>query len=1129
MSEGGHGTAPPMADPVTGAVPRALLQPMLADALARADRDGTRCAVFLFDVDFFKTVNDAYGHQRGDQVLRQLADRVKGAIRPMDTLFRYGGDEFVLLLPDIEQADALRLAVRLTDEVRARNFPGKPPLAVSVSLGVATYPDDADTADELIGRADRRNYLAKRRGRGGAVADDAASGGDTGSSRLWERDGPLAVTHEFFTRLQADSRGALEVRGEAGVGHTRFLVEVAKVARLRGFTVVPVEDAAVADGTPVVLVADVGEAGQAAQAARMLAARPYPPPVLGLVYATAPGVIDHHDLDLPVLSSVELAPWSPAALRIWLRAMLHGEPSRALFNWLFARTGGLPARADRELTLLRERDGVVDTGDGGWTITPRMLDKPRRRSRLPVPMTPLVGRRTEHDRVVQMLRQGRLVTLLGPGGIGKTRLSLSVAATAGPDFEDGAVFVPLADATDADLVVAAVAHALAVAEVPGEPLLDTLLEHLADMSLLLVLDNFEQVLDASPVVAELLGASTGIVVLATSRERLSVYGEQVYQVPPLALPDLDRLPATPAGVLQARTDYPALDLFEQRAQAVGAQLTLTPRNLPVIARLCHLLDGLPLAIELAAAHADRWGPADLLAHLSQHLHELGGGARDLPERQQTLRGAIDWSFKLLAADAQRLFTELAVFAGGWDVDAACAVTQLPQLAVALAGLAAKNLLVIEQHPDGQRYRMLETVHAYAAAKLADDPAVYQRHARYFLDLAERSAVGLTGPEQAEWAERLDEDYQNLRAAIRWTLSRGAIVDAAGICLGLWRYWGNGSHLREGRDWLAQVLAAAPAAAPAAPPALPAPPAESALPAGLRGRILYAAAILAATQDDHAAAGPLARESLELAESVGDRPAAAQARNALGITAIGAGGYPEATGHFQESLAICLELGDERGTARALGNLAKVCLRTGDIPAASGYADRCLILERAAGNTRGILLGLEVLGQIRIAQGDLPGARAALEESLALSRTLGDGFGEAMALHQLGLAAQLDGDRPEALRLLVCALTRRHEVGDRLDLAVSLDRVAALAVDAEPTVAVRLLAAAEELRDRHRLPTPPDDETGRPGTLAAARGALDPAAFSAAWAGGRRAPLEVIVDQVVDLVPAPRTPDPPPAG
>ncbi len=1104
MSDGGHGAAPPMTDSVTGAVPRALLEPMLADALARAQRDGTRCALFLFDVDFFKTVNDAYGHLRGDQVLRQVTDRVKGAVRPVDTLFRYGGDEFVLLLPDIESADALRMALRLTEEMRARKFPGEPPLAVSVSLGVATYPDDADTVEQLLARADRRNYLAKRRGRGGAVGDDAETGTDSGSSRLWERDAALGVTHEFFTRLQADGRGALEVRGEVGVGHTRFLAEVGKVARLRGLTVVPVADAAAVDGTPVLLVADVGEAGQAAAAARTLAARPDPPPVLGLVYAVAPGVADRHDLDLPVVNSVQLAPWSPAALRIWLRGVLHGEPSRTLCTWLAARSGGLPARADRELALLRERHGLVATGDGGWTIAPRLLDEPRRRSRLPVPLTPLVGRRHEHDRVVRMLRQGRLVTLLGPGGIGKTRLSLSVAAAVAPDFADGAVFVPLADATDAEQVVAAIAHALAAAEVPGEPLLDTVLAHLADVSLLLVLDNFEQALDASAVVGDLLGASTGSAVLATSRERLSVYGEQVYQVPPLALPDLDRLPATEAGVLQARTDFPALDLFEQRAQAVGSSLTLTPQTLPFIARLCHLLDGLPLAIELAAAHSDRWQPEDLLVHLSHHLDELGGGARDLPERQQTLRGAIDWSFALLDPEAQRLFTDLAAFAGGWDLDAARAVTGRTDPLAGLAALIGKNLVVVD---GDERYRMLATIRAYAAAKLADDPAVHQRHAGYFLDLAQRSAVGLTGPEQAEWAERLEADYQNLRAAIRWTLSQGATTDAAAICLGLWRYWGNGSHLREGRDWLAQVLAAEPG-----------------MPAEQRARVLYAAAILAATQDDHAAAGSFGAESLALAESAGDRPGAAQARNALGIAAIGAGAYPEATEHFRQSLAICQVLGNEQGTARALGNLAKLSLRIGDIAAASGYADQCLTREREAGNTRGILLGLECLGQIRLAEGDVPAARAALDESLALSRTLGDGFGEAMALHQLGLAAQLDGDRPEALHLLVTALRRRHEVGDRLDLAVSLDRVAALAVDGEPALAVRLLAAADELRERHRLPTPPDDETSRPGTLAAARSALDQAAFSAAWSGGRRASLDLIVDQAVDLIPAPRTPE-----
>jgi diguanylate cyclase (GGDEF)-like protein len=1075
---------PSAADPVTGAVPRALLHPLSQAALDRAGRDGTHVSLFLFDVDFFKTVNDAYGHLRGDEVLYAIAERVRGASRAGDTLFRYGGDEFVLLLPDTDRAAALPLALRLTEEVKGRPFPGDPPLTVSISLGVATYPDDGADARTLLSTADRRNYLAKRRGRGGAVADDVDTGGDSGSSRVWERESALNTVHEFMTWLQAEGRGALEVRGPAGVGHTRFLAEVRKVAALRGFTVVSAADPVPADHGPVLVLADVGDR----------ATLPAHGPV-GLVYATVP--TDRPvEYDLPLRGTVDLVPWSPAALRIWLRATLRGEPSRSLFSWLSGRSRGLPARAERELAVLRERGGLVPHDDGSWTIAPHLLERPRRRGRLPVPMTPLVGRRAEQDRVVALLRQGRLVTLVGPGGIGKTRLSLAVAATVSGGYEDGAVFVPLADATDTDQMVAGIARALNVAEVPGQPLLDTVLDQLAEAALLLVLDNFEQIVDASSVIGELLSAAPGISALATSRERLSVYGEQVYPVPPLPVPELDRLPATASGVAQAVADSPALALFEQRALAAGAPVGITPQTLPAVARLCHLLDGLPLAIELAAATADRWRAEDLVNHLANHLAELGGGARDLPERQRTLRGAIDWSFVLLDPPARYLFTRLAVFAGGFDRPAVQAVASRCDT---LDTLVAKNLVVLEQ--DG-RYRMLETIRAYAVAKLAVDPSadeVYARHAEHFLDLAEDSATGLTGPEQTAWAERLELEYQNLRAAMHWTLHHEAVEQAARICLGLWRYWRNGSHLREGREWLDAVLSTV-----------------DGLPPGLRARILHPAAILAATQDDHAAAVLYGKESLALAESVGDRTTAAHAHNALGIAAIGAGEYTEATGHFRESLALWQELEQSIGTAMALGNLTKLSLRIGDIAAANGYADRCLALERAAGNTRGILLALECLGQIRLAEGDVPGARTALEESLALSRTLGDAFGEAMSLHQLGLAADLDGDRPEALRLLVTALRLRHEVGDREDLAVSLDRVAALVAGTDPTLAVRFLGAAEELRERHRLPTPPEADTRRAQTLAATREALDAPAFGTAWSGGRNAPLDLIVDQATEL-------------
>jgi diguanylate cyclase (GGDEF)-like protein len=1142
MDRGGHVVDQPMRDPVTGAYPRALLPVRLAAELAAAGP----FSLFLFDVDYFKTVNDAYGHRRGDVVLAQLADRITELVRTGDELFRYGGDEFVLLLPRTGPAEALRLALRLTDGVRATVFPGEPPLALSISLGVASYPDHGNAADDLIDRADRRNYLAKRRGRGGAVADDDDDHGTAAPSRLWERDAALAATHDFLTRLRLDGRGALQVRGEPGAGHTRFLDEVAKIATMRGFAVrhigaraddpatQPTELAtgrtaaqpAAQPAEPATGRTAANPATQPAEPATLLiadlddgahiqgavAAARATPGALGLAYAVAGR--SGPDPILPVLAAPELAPWSPAALRIWLRATLDGEPSRSLVSWIAGNSGGLPARAARELDRLRSRGGLVATGPGGWTVAPRVLGRPRRRTALPAPMTPLVGRIAERDRVVRLLASNRLVTLVGPGGIGKTRLSLAAATAAADRFDDGAVFVPLADAADADHLMSAVAHALQVAEVPGEPLADTVADHLAEASMLLVLDNFEQILPAAPVLGALLAVAPGVTALVTSRERLSLYGEKTYLVPPLTLPDLDALPAGAAGVARALAESPAVALFDQRAQAADDSFALTAATLPTVTALCGLLDGLPLAIELAAARVDRWSPEALLAHLRDHLHALGDGPRDLPARQQTLRGAIDWSFDLLPPADRLLFAALAVFGGGFTAEAAFAVAEpgpvdgarrLFRLGERLGGLVDKSLLTVATDGAEPRYGMLETIRAYAVARLAAEPdadEIRDRHAGYFTAFAAAAADGLTGPDQASWSERIEREYGNLRAAMAWALARGAAGRAATMCLGLWRYWRSGNHIGEGRERLAALL----------------DPALDGLPDGVRARLAHAAAVLATSQDDHDTADRFGHDSLRLADAVGDSLTMAHARNALGIAAIGAGDYDLATVHFQASLDLWRELGNGQGTAMALGNLTKVMLRLGDIEAAGRYADQCLKLERASGNTRGICLGLECLGQIRLARGDVPGARAALAESLALSRGLGDLFGEAMALHHLGLAAFAEGAPEEALRHLVAALALRHEVGDREDLAVSLDSVGHAVAATDPELAVLLVGAAGTVRERNRLPVPPEVEPRRRAALIAGRDALGEQGFAEVWAAARAMPLDLVVDRALDAGP-----------
>ncbi|GGR51159.1 hypothetical protein GCM10010168_82380 [Actinoplanes ianthinogenes] len=1035
-------------DPVTGVAGRAGLDDRLSAALR-----GRTCSLFLFDVDHFKTVNDVYGHQRGDAVLREIADRSVAAVGAAGTVFRYGGDEFVVLLPDVAAADALRLAWSLSGAIRERPFGAEPPLHLSVSLGVAGFPDDADSAGALLGAADRRNYLAKRRGRGGVVADDAEAPPDGGSSRLWERDTALAAVHDFLTELSVHGRGALRITGQPGAGHTRFLEEVARLARLRGFT------------PEQLLLADVGT-----DPAGLLGER-----AAGIAYATT-----GPPARLPVaeLGVARLDPWSPGTVHLWLRAALAGEPSPVLVSEVVRRSGGLPGAVGRTLDRLRERVEVIPDGAGGWTLTETATGRPKRRLRLPAELTALVGRQPERHRVAALLHEHRLITLAGPGGIGKTRLSAAVARDVAGDYPDGVIFVPFADTTDTGEAVRALAAALQVEDVPGVDLADALADVLADAEMLLVADNLEQVPGLALTLSHLLAEAPGLRIVATSREPLGVYGEQVYRVPPMPAEDAE-------------------SLFVQRARAACGDFTTSPD----VAALCARLDGLPLAIELVAARVGAYSPARLRALLDEHLDVPGaGGPRDRPERQQTLRGAIAWSYGLLDADERRLFTGLAVFAGGCTAEAAEAV--LPGAAAGMARLVDKSLLTVET-PSG-RFRMLATIRAYAAELLtvseADREPVRRRHAAYFADLAALAADGMTGSDQQAWAERLDLEYPNLRDAVCGALDAGDAGTAARICRGLWRHWRNGNHIAEGRQWLDRLLTTA-----------------DGLPDGERAELLYPAAVLAATQDDNVTAAAYGTRCLDLAVRSGERQIEAQARNVLGVSALQAGDYTTAADHFRFGLDVCRELGQPAGVAIALGNLAKLALRQGDILQADGHIDQCLELERAAGNSRGVLLGLECRTDIRLAQGDAAGARESAGEALALSQELGDLFGEAMAQHQLGLAAQAEGDPGEAARLFRVGLRLRDEIGDREDLANSFECLASVLVAAEPARAVRLVAAAGELRRRNHLAEPPEAGTRRDGVGAAGRAVLGDRGFATAWRAGTAMSLEDAVRDAMRVI------------
>jgi predicted ATPase len=747
------------------------------------------------------------------------------------------------------------------------------------------------------------------------------------------------------------------------------------------------------------------------------------------------------------------------------------------------------------------------------SIRARFSEKPSdpmgtRLTNLPVQQTRFVGREREVAAAKELLRRPDvyLVTVTGPGGIGKTRLAVEVAACLLDNFPGGTYFVSLFLLSDPSLIASVIVQALGIREGAGQSPLEILKQNLQDSSrgpVLLVLDNLEQLVQAGPTLGELLAAGSNLKLIVTSRSPLHIYGEHEFPVPPLALPDPRSLPP-----IHALSQYSGIALFVARAVAAKPDFELTRENSSEVTEICVRLDGLPLAIELAAARVKVLSLASMQTRLASRLQLLTGGARNLPQRQQTLRGAIDWSYDLLNPAEQRLFRRLSVFAGGCSLEGAEAVGDAKgdldlDLLEGMASLVDKSLVQRAEPANGEsRFVMLQTIREYSLEKLeaSGEGALTKRAlAAYCLVLAEEETAEQSGGEAAEWLERFTLEHDNFRAALDWLIETGESEWGLRLGAALFRFWEMREFLAEGRSRLGKLLNLPRAAAPTK----------------ARARALFAAGVLAVDQGDFPSADVLIRESLEIMRQLGDKQGTAVSLNALAVNARDIGDVPVARALFEESLLRWREVGDQKAIARSLSNLANVVKLQGDYAQARSLYAECLSMFEELGDRIGVAWSMNYQGDVARDQGDSAAAQTLYEQALAIFRDLDDRWGVAGTLADLGSLSREQGNYSRARSLYQESIKIFQELGHKRGIARLLECFAyAAAGKLEAERALRLAGAAAALRQNIGAPLKPAEQIKLEAALETPRQVLSRTACHTAWSEGLAMPVEQAIEEVL---------------
>jgi predicted ATPase/DNA-binding CsgD family transcriptional regulator len=726
---------------------------------------------------------------------------------------------------------------------------------------------------------------------------------------------------------------------------------------------------------------------------------------------------------------------------------------------------------------------------------------------LPIPLSSFIGRQSEIEALCQLLAsEARLITLTGPGGIGKTRLALQTTEQIANDFSDGAHFIPLESLDEPRQVLPAITNALNVSESGERPLFEDLSQALADRHILLCLDNFEHVLEAAPQLTDLLRACPQLHILATSREALRLRGEQEFPVGPLELPlSPDRSQS------EAAAQSPAVQLFLDRARAVRSGFELDEDNLSTIVDICYLLDGLPLALELAAALLRLFSPQVILTRLksspglkgtSPAMQLLAGGARDLPVRQQTLRATIDWSYSLLDAADRRMFRWLSVFSGGCTLEAAEFIcsdeTAGPRpILDFLIPLVDKNLIRSDQRNGEPRFSLLRTIREYALEQLEGHGELRdarERHIDYYLEMVEHAETELKGPDQARWLERLELEHDNLRAALSWSLENGRYESGFRLAGALWRFWLNRGHITEGRQWLDTILST-----------------NADVSIEIKIKVLNGAGALAWSQGDYAISRKFHTECLNLRKLLEDVPGVAASLHNLGVIALFQDDFETASSYFQESVTLYREVGDRWGEADGKLQLGSVLRNKKDFEGAQRYIEESLALLQELGDTQGVAGALHSLGLIALDQANYDRAYQYFMEGKSLFTDLGDRWGMALSDYNLGLIALHQKNLQNAETLFIESLTLKRDLGDKIGIAYCLEGMACLAAERSAVErAAQLFGAAEALRKSIGASLSGADRANYDRYLEMARAQLKVKAFTIATRAGE----EMNLDQAV---------------